>query len=97
MVNYKKLKSIELTLDTENTSQEPVIIITEIRKPDQLVINSKQVIEKIILQTPEFKPIAEFYSGNNSYVIDIPSVGSDIFVVKVVFSGSDVTKSLLYI
>ncbi|MEI6884285.1 MAG: hypothetical protein WCO02_07350 [Bacteroidota bacterium] len=97
MVNYKKLKSIEFTIDSENTSPEQRIILTEIRKPDQLVINSKQTIEKIILQTPEFKPIAEFYSGSNSYVIDIPSVGSEIFVVKIVFSDSGITKSLLYI
>lgn len=97
MANYKKLKNLTITLDSESNDKTREILLPGKGNPEMIILQAKRTIEKIIFQTVEFKPIIEFEVKSQSFVIDFHSIGTDMFILTVVFSGSEITKSLLYI
>ena len=97
MINNKCFNCFTINLDIENLADDKNMVITSMSTVDHLIIKTNHHIEKIDILTLDKKFIKGFHVNNPHFVLNVSSIGSDMCLIMILFTGLPITYTLLLI
>ena len=96
MSNNKCFNCCTINLDIENWDDKN-IVITSMSTVDHLIIKTNHCIEKIDILTLDKKFIKSFHVNNPHFVLNVLSIGADMCLIMIIFTGLPISHNLLLI
>jgi len=95
--NINHFNCLTVNLDIENLTTDSSIVVESRQTIDNLMIKANHPIEKIIILSLDETFIKGFDVNSPDFVLNISSVGVDMCLIMIIFSGSFVSRNLLLI